>query len=202
MVMPDLHTELTGELALPLSAQAAEIGWSADLITREGVRFHVRPARPADGEELAAFFRSLPPDDLRHRFLTGLRDVGHDRLKEMTRNDDPHAITFLAIEPETGVVVATATLVATRDYSEGEFALATRPDSKGKGVSWTLLEHVVRYATAEGVRLLKSIETTDDARALQLEREMGFRVHLCPEDATLMIAEKSLGESARAATAS
>ena len=46
---------------------------------------------------------------------------------------------------------------------------------------------------AAGIKLLQSIETSDDARALQLEREMGFRTRLCPEDPTLMIAEKALG---------
>lgn len=190
--MASTHTELAPDSASPLSTQAAEIGWTADLVTNRGVRFHVRPARPSDEEALALFFRSLPPEDLRHRFLTGLRYVGHDRLKEMVRNDDPHTINFLALDEETGGIVATAMLAASRGYHEGEFALATRPEWKQKGVSWTLLEHLVRYAEAAGIGTLKSIETSDDARALRLEREMGFRVHLCPGDSTLMIAEKKL----------
>lgn len=190
--MNSTHTELARDSVSPLSAQAAEIGWNADLVTKSGVRFHVRPARPADEEALAELFGTLTPEDLRHRFLTGLRHVGHERLKEMVRNDDPHVISFLAIDEETGKVIATAMLAASEGYREGEFALATRPEWKQKGVSWALLEHLVRYAEGAGIQILKSIETSDDARALQLEREMGFRVHLCPGDATLMIAEKKL----------
>jgi acetyltransferase len=190
--MATTHTELAGDLASPLSTQAAEIGWSANLVTNRGISFHVRPARPSDEEALADFFRSLPPEDLRHRFLSGLREVGPERLKEMVRNDDPHTINFLAIDEETGIVMATAILAASNDYKDGEFAVSTRPEWKQRGVSWTLLEHLVRYAKAAGIGALRSIETSDDARALQLEREMGFRTRLCPEDSTLMIAEKEL----------
>ena len=135
--MASTHTELARDSASPLSAQAAEIGWSGDLVTKSGTRFHVRPARPGDEADLAALFRSLPPEDLRHRFLTGLREVGGERLKEMVRNDDPHTINFLAIDEPSGTVIATAMLAASKGYSEGECALATRPDSKQQGVSWT-----------------------------------------------------------------
>lgn len=190
--MASTHHELARDAASPLSTQAAEIGWSTDLITKSGVRFHVRPARPSDEEDLAAFFRSLPSEDLRHRFLTSLREVGHERLKEMVRNDDPHMISFLAIDEASRTIVATAMLVASKNYSEGEFALSTRSEWKQKGISWTLLDHLVSYARAAGIGTIKSIETSDDARALQLQREMGFAVHLCPEDSTLMIAEKEL----------
>ncbi len=191
--MVSTHTELARDFASPLLAQAAEVGWSKDLVSREGVRFHVRPARPSDESDLANFFRSLSPADLRHRFLTGLREVGHDRLRAMARNDDPHSINFLALDSETGAILASAMVVATQDYAEGEFALATEPGSQGRGVSWTLLSHLVRYAEAAGIKRLKSIETSNDTRALQLEREMGFHVRLCPDDATLMIAERNLG---------
>jgi acetyltransferase len=190
--MVSTHTELARDAASPLSTQAAEIGWTTQLVTNSGLRFQVRPARPADEQDLAAFFRSLPPEDLRHRFLTGLREVGHDRLQAMVRNDDPHTINFLAIDEPSNMIIATAMLVATKDYSEGEFALSTRPEWKQKGISWTLLGHLVRYAEAAGIARIKSIETSDDARALQLEREQGFAVHLSPEDSSLMIAEKVL----------
>ena len=192
MALP--HTELARDSASPLCAQAARLGWLTELVTNNGLRFRVRPAQPGDEEQLADLFASLSPEDLRHRFLTGLREVGRDRLRDMARNDDPHIINFLAID-EDGSILASAMLAASKDYSEGEFALATRPAAKQKGVSWKLLQHLVWYATVAGIRTLKSIETSDDARALQLEREMGFTTRLCPEDATLMIAEKTLEPS-------
>jgi GNAT superfamily N-acetyltransferase len=186
------HRELARDLASPLSTQAAEIAWTADLITNTGYHLHVRPARPDDETAVAAFFRRLTPDDLRHRFLSALREVGYARLKEMVRNDDPHSINFLAFERFTGQLVATAMLVADGDYDTAEFALATRSDRKAHGISWSLLEHLTRYAKEIGIRRIQSVETSDDDKALRLERELGFTVRTCPDDATLMIAEKIL----------
>lgn len=188
--MTEIHKEPTTYRASPLAAEAAEIGWSRDLESRSGVRFQVRPARPGDEGQLASFFRALTPQDLRHRFLTGLATVDPGRLKAMARNDDPHTISFLAFEGDR--LIATAMLAAERDYRTAEFALSTLPDRKGKGVSWTLLAHLIDYARAAGIKRLESIETADDCRALRLEREMGFRTRLHPEDATVMIAQKEL----------
>jgi acetyltransferase len=190
--MATTNPDLPGDSASPRSSPGPGNEWSVDLVTNDGTRFRARPACPDDEEALANFFRHLPPDDLRHRFLTGIREVGGERLKEMARNDDPHIVNFLAIEQETGAIIASAMLAASEDYSQGEFAVSTRPEWKQRGVSWTLLEHLVRYATSAGIRILQSIETSDDARALQLEREMGFKTRLCPGDSTLMIAEKQL----------
>ena len=47
--------------------------WSRDLITRTGFRFHVRPAMASDEAALGEFFTHVTPEDLRFRFLTGLR---------------------------------------------------------------------------------------------------------------------------------
>lgn len=184
------HHELATDFASPLSTQAAEIAWTADLVTNTGCSIHVRPARPEDEAALAELFRHLTPEDLRHRFLTSLRQVGDDRLKAMVRNDDPHSISFLAFE--RGELIATAMLVADKDYDSAEFALATQPDRKARGVSWTLLDYLVRFAKAAGIRRITSLETADDDKALKLEREMGFTVRMCPDEATLMLAEKTL----------
>ena len=192
--MPDAttHNELTREFATPLYAQAVEVDWSRDVDTNTGFAIHIRPARPGDERSLAELFATLTPEDLRHRFLTAVRNVSEDVLKTMVRNDNPHAISFLAFERFTGELVAAAQLVAEGDYSSAEFAVVTRPDRKAYGVSWALLEHLVHYAETAGIGRVTSLETSDDDRALKLEREMGFTVRACPDDATLMIAEKQL----------
>lgn len=192
--MPDdtRHQELTQEFATPLYAQAVEVDWTRDVDTNTGFAIHIRPARPGDEDALADLFAKLSPDDLRHRFLTAVRNVSKDVLEAMVRNDNPHGISFLAFERFTGELIAAAQLVAESDYSSAEFAVATRPDRKAHGVSWALLDHLVRYAEAAGIGRVTSLETSDDDKALKLEREMGFTVRACPDDATLMIAEKQL----------
>ena len=167
--------------------------WSGYLTTRSGLRFYVTPARPGDGAALESFFNHVSAKDLYYRFLTGIRKIDKSRIEAMTREDDPLSIDFLALDEENGKVLATAMLAADEAFDTAEFAMCTRGEAKHKGLSWTLLDHVARYAEAMGMRKIQSIESWEDKAALTLEREMGFTVRTDPDDATLMIAEKTFG---------
>ena len=172
-------------------ARANEIA-ERDLVTRSGVTLHVRPAHPGDEPALADFFLQVTPEDLYHRFLTGLNRVDETRLARITQDDDPNSVSVVALEEPTGKIVATATLTIDPHGDMAEFALCTRADKKHRGVSWALLDHIVSYAQALGIGEIRSIQSWDDVDALQLEREMGFDVHPCPQDSTLTIAEMEL----------
>lgn len=147
--------------------------WAADLTTRDGVTMHVRPILPDDEEALADLFHHVTTDDLRFRFLTGLRDVGRDRLVAMTQIDYWRTMHFLAFAPD-GTAIASALLACDPDRERAELAVSVRGDFKGKGVSWTLVEHVVRYAEAEGIGAIEAVESCENRAALMLEREAGF----------------------------
>jgi len=147
--------------------------WARDLITRGGVAMHVRPVVPTDEGALAELFRHVTPEDIRFRFLTGLREVGRDRLTAMAQIDYRRMINFLAFA-EDGQLIATAMLACDPDCVRAELAISVHADFKGRGVSWTLLQHVLDYARAEGIETVESVESSDNHAALKLEREAGF----------------------------
>ncbi len=76
-------------------------------------------------------------------------------------------------------------LAADPDRTRAEVALATRADMRGRGVSWSLFEHVLRYARAERIAVVEALEFADHEAALRMEREMGFTCHADPADPTL-----------------
>lgn len=168
------------------------MNWSADLVTRDGVAIHVRPVRADDEALLAEFFKHVSPEDLRFRFLSGVSEVGHDKLAMMTRVDYRRTMTFLAFVTDPGTVIATAMLAAEPDRSKAEIALTTRADARKSGVSWTLFEHVLRYARAEKIAKIEAIEYADHDAAIRMEQELGFVIESDPEDPTLRIATRSL----------
>jgi acetyltransferase len=173
------------------SNQEAKERWSKAVSTQSGFDLEIRPASPDDHDALASFFDQVTREDLYFRFLTGLRKVDEERLQQMLRDDDDYSIDFLAIDPSSRDIVATAMLAADPEFETAEFAVCTRQDMKGRGISWSLLDHAVRYAEAMGVSKLVSLESASQSGALRLEREMGFATKACPGDATLMIAEKT-----------
>jgi len=167
--------------------------WSGELVTRTGFRFLARPAVPADEEALGEFFAVVSPDDLRFRFLSSVRNLPPGQLIAMTDFDHRTTENFLAFDDDRSVIIATAMLAADTGLETAEVALAIRPDFKQLGVSWTLLEHVARFAQAKGVKTLESIESRDNHEAIELEREMGFETLACPDDPALLILRARLG---------
>ena len=169
----DVRISLSGAEAAPLVIRPIPMQWAARLTTRAGVTMEVRPVRPDDEAALADFFHHVSPDDLRFRFLTGLREVGRDRLAAMTQIDYRRTMNFLAFA-EDGMLIATAMLACDPDGERAELAVSVRSDFKARGVSWTLVQHVLDYARSEGIKTVDSVESTENHAALALEREAGF----------------------------
>lgn len=167
-----------------------DTSWDATLTTRGGVTMAVRAVRPTDASILVDLFENVSPADLRFRFLSGLRHVDAARVQQMIDVDHRLGITFLAFAG--GMPIATAMLVAQPDRSTAEVAISVRSDSKGRGIGWTLLQHVLRFAAAAGIERVESTESRANGEALALERDAGFGIRTCEGDPADVIASKSL----------
>lgn len=165
---------------------------STDLTTRTGFIFQVRPSRPSDEAALAKFFSQISAADMRFRFLTAIKEVGHDRLVTMTTTDHHRTENFLAFIDDEAEIIATAMLACDEKLEIGEIATAILPEFKHKGVSWDMLAYVVRYAEEIGVKSIVSIESRDHHEAIAMEKEMGFTSESYPGDATLVLLKRVL----------
>ncbi|RYE56268.1 MAG: GNAT family N-acetyltransferase [Rhizobiaceae bacterium] len=166
--------------------------WVGYLTTRSGFEFYTRPAGPPDEAELGRFFEGVTPEDLRFRFLSSIRHVSQDRLEAMTSYDHRTTENFLAYDKDRTTIFATAMLAADTALETAEVAIVILPGYKKRGASWTLLEHITRFAKARGMRTLESVESRDHHAAIELEREMGFKAFACPDDATLVVVRADL----------
>jgi acetyltransferase len=161
------------------------------LVTRDGVRLHVRPARREDEAMLAVFFGQVTPQDLRFRFLTGIREVSHDRLTDMIRADDDRSLSLIALGDD-GSVLAAAMLAGDDVGDTAEAAIALRSDMKQRGIGWTLLDHLVSQARDRGYRTLEAIEDRDNRPAIAIEHEMGFERRAIDGEPMLVRLSKTL----------
>jgi acetyltransferase len=199
LVDPDGVIALDARIAITSAAQPrsrlairpAPMVWAADLVTRSGFAFHVRPVRADDEQLLAEFFAHVTPEDLRFRFMSSQTKVDHEQLAMMTRVDYRRTISFLAFGEDRETVIAMAMLAADPDRSHAEVALTTRTDMKGRGISWTLFDHVLRYAEAERIPVVEAIEFADHEAAIRMEQEMGFTSHVDPDDPTLRLVRRT-----------
>lgn len=166
--------------------------WSRELTTRSGYVFRVRPADAGDEAALAEFFTHVTPDDLRFRFLSAIKEVGQDQIERLTHVDHRGAENFLAFDGLHGTMVATGMLAADATLQTAEVAIAIHKDFKHRGIGWTLLEHVTRFARARGIKTIESIESRDNHQAIELEREMGFSLLPCNGDPSSVIVRHTL----------
>jgi len=152
----------------------------------------VRPACEGDEDILQELFHRVRPEDLRFRFLTGMKEVSPERIHEMTHVD--HRITetyiaFIAGEPKA---VATAMLAGDAKGERGEVAISVRADHRAEGIGWALLSFVSQQAAARGLKVIQSTESRQNRDAISLERDMGFEAQVYPEDARLVLLSKAL----------
>jgi acetyltransferase len=164
---------------------------ATDLTTRSGVVLHVTLAGPDDAALLRSFFRQVSPEDLRYRFLGTVTEIADDQLATMT--DAALTTTFLA-RNEDGEIVAVATLAPEPETDNAEVALSVRADSKHRGISWTLLDHVLAVAKARGFEMISSLEAGGNRDAIALEKEMGFITRLTSAAPVEFLASKALSD--------
>jgi len=176
-----------------LSTGAAGDALASTLMTHTGLMLRVRAVKPEDEPLLTEFFRHVTPEDLRFRFLGGVRDVSHERLLAMTKVDHVATENFLAFAGGGDAVVATAMVACDPSLTKAEVAISVRADDKHKGVGWEMLRHVARYARSRGIRTLESLESRENHEAIELEREQGFAAVPYPQDPTLILIRKDLG---------
>ena len=189
-------TQMAEEPSAISAARAkATDDWSCDLLTRTGLALHVRPTGPDDEPLLAEFFSHVTPEDLRFRFLGGVREVSHDRLVSMTNVDHDFTENFLAFAHGERVVIATAMVGCDKSMTNAEVAISVRADYKHKGVAWELLHHVAHFAAAKGIKSLQSIESRENHEAIELELKQGFVATAYPDDPTLLLISKDLSSS-------
>lgn len=163
----------------------------SDLTTRSGYRFHVRAAHDDDEAALDAFFTHVSPEDLRFRFLTAVSHVPHDTIAAMAHVDHRTTENFLAIDPD-GTLVGSAMIGLDGKGETAEVAISIHEDFKGRGIGWTLLDHVAGYARERGIAKLQCIESRANHAAIELEREMGFTARACPGEPGLVLVEAVL----------
>jgi acetyltransferase len=156
-----------------------------------GSRYRVRPIKPADIRLYPDFLARVSQEDMRLRFLLPVRTLPETMLKRLTQLDYEREMAFVALEA-SGELAAVARLSANPDRSAAEYALLVRTDLQGHGLGWSLLSHVIDYARAEGIGLVRGIVLKENHRMLDMCRELGFSVASDPDEPRNMLVSLAL----------
>ena len=101
-------------------------------------------------------------------------------------------MAFVAIEKSTGALLGVARMMAGADYKKAEFAVLVVSRLKGKGLGRRLMQHLIDYATAEGLSELTGTVLAENHTMLEFCARLGFAISEDPEDLGQKIATKRL----------
>jgi acetyltransferase len=143
--------------------------------SRYGKPLKIRPIRPEDEPQVAAFHAWLEAQGSYHEYLRRLHlpeGGAHEKLIRLCMNDFDRQIT-LVIEAEKQVV-GVARLTRVQGTARAEFALQIAADWQGQGLGRQLLKRLIETGHGEGLRHIEANIYPGEEALLALCRKMGF----------------------------
>jgi acetyltransferase len=146
-------------------------------VTWRGRPLCLRPIKPDDEAMHQEFLRALDPEDIHMRVFYSRRTLARSELARLVQIDYAREMAFIAVETDTAGeqhTLGVARALADPDNVEAEFGLIVRSDLKGSGLGLLLMQQLIAYLRAQGVRRLVASVLDDNPRMLSLARELGF----------------------------
>jgi GNAT superfamily N-acetyltransferase len=160
----------------------------------DGCPVTLREIHPADQRMEGDFVRNLSAQTKHYRFLGGVRELSSAELKRLCTVDGDRTMAFVATVQKDGHEVE----IGVSRYVEGskddarEIAVTVADQWQHKGVGRLLVERLVEYAKARGVKHLYSVDLADNAAMRALAGDLGMSVKSDPDDAHQVIYGLSL----------
>jgi acetyltransferase len=167
--------------------------WERSATLRDGTGILVRPVRPEDEPLYGPFFAAVTPQDLRLRFFAPVKEFGHAFIARFTQIDYARAMALIAIEEASGQMLGVVRLHADANYERGEYAILVRSDRKGRGLGYLLMQMIIDYARAEGLKMIEGQVLGENTAMLAMCRELGFEIAADPRDPDTCIVRLAIG---------
>jgi RimJ/RimL family protein N-acetyltransferase len=150
--------------------------WIRHDVLADGMRVLVRPLRPQDGALYPDFIAHVTIEDTRLRFFAPIRELSEQRIAELTRLDYTRAMAFIAISEATGEMLGVVRLHLDTDSQGGEYAVIVRSAMKGHGLGWLLMQRMIDYAKAIGLKRIHGQVLAENTTMLHMCRDLGFHI--------------------------
>ncbi len=150
--------------------------WERHVTLPDGEAVHIRPLRPDDEPLYGPFLAAVTTDDVRLRFFGPVKEFSHAFLARFIQIDYAKAMAFIALDEATGAMLGVARLHDKPDTISGEYAILIRSDLKSHGLGWQLMQLIIAYARAKGLRSVEGQVLRENEPMLHMCRDLGFEI--------------------------
>lgn len=151
----------------------------------EGQPLLLRPIRPEDEPAFQRLFASLPPEDIRLRFLHPMKMLPKDLAARLTQIDYDREMALVLTEtdhPRGGKLFGVVRICADPDNEKAEFAILLGREKTGLGLGPMLMRRIIEYAHTRGIGHIFGEVLNDNRSMLALCSALGFKRRRIPDD--------------------
>jgi acetyltransferase len=151
----------------------------------DGHTLLLRPIRPEDEPAFQRFFASLPPEDIRLRFLHPMKMLPKDLAARLTQIDYDREMALVLTDGDAlqgGALFGVVRFCADPDNEKAEFAILLGREKTGLGLGPMLMRRIIDYARARGIRRIFGEVLNDNRSMLALCNALGFKRRRAPDD--------------------
>jgi acetyltransferase len=160
----------------------------------DGTRVLLRPLEPKDAALYPEFVAHVALDDMRLRFFVAIKQLSQQRISELTHVDFARAMAFIALDEATGIMLGVVRLHLDDNRKGGEYAVIVRSELKGHGLGWLLMQRMVEYARAIGLKRVHGQVLAENTTMLRMCAELGFHVEDDPNQRGIKVVTRKLNE--------
>ena len=124
---------------------------------------------------------------------TPVKEFGQIFVARFTQIDYARAMALVAIEESPGEMIGVVRVHADANYETCEYAVLVRSDLKGRGLGYLLMQMIIEYARAEGLKTIEGQVLNENTAMLTMCRELGFAVAPDSRDPDTCIVKLSIG---------
>lgn len=153
------------------------------LTLSEGVNVPYRPIRFEDSRALQRFHKRLSVRSVYLRYFAAKPELGDKGAWYFTHVDGTNRFALVALDPERPTeIIGVASFDREGDTDRAEYAAAVEDRWQGRGVGLALTKRLVEAALRRDVRVLTGVLLPENARMLNLLRDLGLPERLRFED--------------------
>lgn len=153
--------------------------WERALSMKDGEHVFARPIRPDDEPGIYRMLQHVTQEDLRLRFFAPIKEFTHQFIARLTQLDYARAMAFVAVDA-AGEILGVARLHSDSIYEAGDYAILLRSNLKGRGLGWALMQLLIAYGKAEGLKRIAGQVLQENTAMLSMCRDLGFKTRTDP----------------------
>ena len=161
----------------------------------DGTHVLMRPLKPEDAALYPEFIAHVTREDSRLRFFSAIKELSAERIAQLTRFDYARAMAFIAIDEATSKMLGVVRLHLDDDRKDGEYAVIVRSELKGHGLGWLLMQRMIEYAHALGLKRVHGQVLAENRTMLRMCAELGFQIEDDPNAKGIKVVRLELAET-------